>query len=121
MDNVCFRELQGRAQVRSIRAVRTMEYVEKRAHSRKIFNQIVAFEVTIEESNKRINKRFMGLCLDISDGGLGLTTNSAFKKGDVLELFLPVNILDLTLPTFAEVMWSMPDDGHFRTGLRFLK
>ncbi len=93
---------------------------EKRLSDRKILNKTIHFELSIMESGQLKNIQYDGLGLDISHGGLGLTTEYALKEEDVLKLIFPINELDTTLPVFAETVWSKPANGHFRAGLRFL-
>jgi hypothetical protein len=33
---------------------------------------------------------------------------------------MPVKEMEITIPVLAQVIWSKPDDDHFRAGLRFL-
>ena len=61
-----------------------------------------------------------GMGVDLSPGGIGLTTDYPLHAGDVLKLFFPVGVGDASLPVFSEVMWSRPADGEYRAGLRFL-
>lgn len=93
---------------------------QKRSSDRKIFNKTIRFELSIMESGQLKNIQNEGLGLDISQSGLGLTTEYALKEGDVLRLILPIKELDTTLPVLAETVWSNPANGHFRAGLRFL-
>lgn len=93
---------------------------QKRSSDRKIFNKTIRFELSIMESGQLKNIQYEGLGLDISQGGLGLTTDYALKEGEVLRLIFPINELDITLPIFAETVWSKPANGHCRAGLRFL-
>jgi hypothetical protein len=92
----------------------------KRARTRKIFNDPILFEMISEESERITNVQKDGICLDISEGGLGMTAASPLKKGQVLKVFLPVRKVDTYLPIFAEVVWSQRSNGHFRIGLRVL-
>ncbi len=93
---------------------------EKRLSDRKILNKTIYFELSIMESGQLKNIQFDGLGLDISQDGLRLTTECALKRGEVLKLIFPSNELGITLPVFAETVWSKPANGHFRAGLRFL-
>jgi hypothetical protein len=93
---------------------------QKRSIERKIFNKTIHFELSIMESGQLKNIQYDGLALDISQAGLGLSTEYALKEGDVLKLIFPINELNITLPVFAETVWSKPANGHFRAGLRFL-
>ena len=98
-----------------------MEKSKKRLEERKSFHKIVNFGLRAAESGRGENMCFSGESLDISGGGLGLTTECVLRKGDVLRLQLPVYDTDITIPVFAEVIWTKPADDRYRTGLRFLR
>lgn len=90
--------------------------MEQRLTERKIFNQPLSFEISLVESAEIIQKNALGI--DISPAGLGLTTEYALKKGEVLKVYIPA--ADTVLPFYAEVVWSEPTDNSWRAGLRFL-
>jgi alpha-glucuronidase len=90
--------------------------MEQRLTERKIFNQPLSFETSHTESFEIIQKNALGV--DISSAGLGLTTEYALKKGEVLKVYIPA--ADTVLPFYAEVVWSKPTDNYRRAGLRFL-
>jgi len=83
---------------------------------RRIFNQPLSFEKSFTEGFEIIQKNALGV--DISLAGLGLTAEHAFKKGEVLKVYIPA--ADTVLPSYAEVVWSEPTDDYWRAGLRFL-
>ena len=93
---------------------------EKRGTSRKTFKRPIFLEKVSLELKRAKNIRTSGVGLDISDGGLGLTSKLAFKIGEVLKLSIPLLTSGISLPVFAEVRWAHPINRHFRTGLRFL-
>jgi hypothetical protein len=62
-----------------------------------------------------------GLCLDISDDGLGFTVDVPLKKGEIIKLLIPASTARTSVPVFSEVIWARPTNDHFRTGLRFLQ
>jgi len=94
---------------------------QKRLKARKTFNESILFEMIGVEANLLKNTYQKGLCLDISESGLGLRVKFALKKGEVLKLFLPIKKVHTYLPVFAEVMWANRSNGHFRMGLRILQ
>jgi len=67
-------------------------------------------------------KRLPGSLVNISNGGLCITTRHRLGKGMVLKVSLPVSEISPAAPTLAQVMWVMNDTKHkeFRTGLRFI-
>lgn len=83
---------------------------------RRIFNQPLSFEKSLMEGFEIIQKNALGV--DISSAGLGLTTEYALKKSDVLKVYIPA--ADTVLPFFTEVVWSESTDDYWRVGLRFL-
>jgi len=92
---------------------------EKRLYDRKAFNQPLSFEISVlgEESK---NIRQNGIATNISSDGFGMITDYSLKEGSVLKTYLPVQGVDLSIPVFTEVMWSVPNGNLFRVGLRFL-
>jgi hypothetical protein len=93
---------------------------KKRAFKRKIFNRPVIFELSAigEDRGENINKS--GEAINISSGGIGLSTTYALKQGMVLKLYLPAIARSAALPVFSEVVWVRQTGGHVEAGLRFL-
>ncbi len=61
--------------------------------------------------------------IDISDGGMKLKAGQLLEKGSIVKLSIPVADPKVTLPIFAEVIWSKnePDSkDSISVGLRFL-
>lgn len=96
-----------------------MKKTTKRLCDRRIFNQPVSFEISATEKTVQ-DVRQTGTGVDISSHGLGMRTKHALNKGSVLKFYLPMREVQTTIPVFAQVMWSMPADDHYRVGLRFL-
>lgn len=96
------------------------------AHSeqRTSLRQAMARPVSLEhlglDQGRVHDLRVAGTSVDISSGGLGVTTSGALRKGDVLKLNLAVSDMQVTLPILAEVMWLRQVDGEYRAGLQFL-
>jgi hypothetical protein len=91
----------------------------KRVCARIIFNQPFSFELcTIARKIKNIKQN--GIGLNISSSGLGMKTRYSLMEGSVVKFILPLGEAEITVPVFAEVIWSMPADNHFSVGLRFL-
>ncbi len=95
--------------------------IGKRSRVRKTFKRAVPFEVLAVQSNRIENIQLDGVCLDISEGGLGLSAGVPLQRSQVIKVFLPVQKVRTSLPVFAEVVWSEPSNGSFRVGLRILQ
>ncbi len=93
----------------------------KRSKVRKKFNRAVPFEILAVESNRLENIQQDGVCLDISESGLGLSAGIPLHRNQVVKVVLPVQKVRTGLPVFAEVVWSEPSNGSFRVGLRILQ
>ncbi|OGU07672.1 MAG: hypothetical protein A2075_22005 [Geobacteraceae bacterium GWC2_58_44] len=95
---------------------------EKRTESRKSLTQSVSFELSTMESGGLSNIVKRGFGVDLSAGGMGMTTRYPLKGGEVVKLLFPVTEGEmLNLPVFTEVMWAVPSGAEYRAGLRFLK
>ncbi len=93
---------------------------KKRAFKRKIFNRPVEFELSVIETGRGENIHRSGEAINISSGGIGLSTACALKRGEVLKLYLPAISRSATLPVFSEVVWVRQAGAHVEAGLRFL-
>ncbi|HVO65415.1 MAG TPA: PilZ domain-containing protein [Syntrophales bacterium] len=93
---------------------------QKRAFKRKIFNRTVNFELSALEASRRENVVMSGEAINISSGGIGLSTTCALRQGEVLRLYLPSVARSASLPVFSEVVWVRQSGGHVEAGLRFL-
>jgi len=87
---------------------------------RKVFEKKITFEITKMDLDRVENIQKVGFGVDISSEGVGLTTDYALKKDDVLKLYLPVNEVNTNMPVFAKVVWSKQADNNFRAGLMVL-
>ena len=96
-----------------------MKYEKTRVCDRKSFDQPVSFEIgAIEGKIKNIGKN--SIAVDISSRGLGIKTKYVLAEGSVVKFYFPIKEVEITIPVYAQVMWSMPTNDHFRVGLRFL-
>ena len=86
---------------------------------RKMFDESFSFEMSVVEARGK-NVKQNGIGVDISSCGLGMKTRRSLQEGSVLKFYLPMRKWDITVPVFAQIMWSKPDDEHFRVGLKFL-
>jgi hypothetical protein len=93
---------------------------KKRAFKRKIFNRPVIFELSAIEEGHGVNINKIGEAINISSGGIGLSTEYALKRGEVLKLYLPAIARSAALPVFSEVVWVRQAGVHVEAGLRFL-
>ena len=96
------------------------KYPGDRSCSRKSIRKPVSFELSLMGSGHPVNILKSGVGVDLSSGGMGLTTDYPLHEGDVLKLFFPVDVGNTSLPVFSEVVWARATDGEFRAGLRFL-
>jgi hypothetical protein len=96
-----------------------METSDKRICERKMFNRAFSFEINYTPADSEpFEQKSYGI--DISSCGVGIQTDHAVQNGSVLKFNLPMREVEVTIPVFAQVMWSMPANDHFRVGLRFL-
>ena len=93
---------------------------EKRSVNRVPIHESVSFEMTVRDLGLFKNVLAKGTGVDISQGGIGLSTNYSLGIGDVLKINFLAACANISLPVYTEVTWSMSVDGKFRVGLRFL-
>ncbi len=91
---------------------------EKRGNGRTVYADEISFEPTVIAKARPGRSRVQ--CLNISQKGFGVITNSDLIPGEVLKFFFPLKGYDLTLPVIAEVVWTMQLDEYRRAGLRYL-
>lgn len=96
------------------------EYSPPRNHPRKTHNQPIELEHWTPISLEKGNEVLQVESIDISSGGLSLVTPRTLEVGEVVKLEVPVSDKDVTLPVFAEVVWSHKQKKETRAGLRFL-
>ena len=92
----------------------------KRSETRKPCEQKVTFELSADKASRLTKNHFNGRCVDISKYGMGLKTEHQLERSQVIKLYMPMKHTETDMPVFAEVVWSKPDNGMSRTGLRFL-
>ncbi len=93
---------------------------KKRAFKRKIFNRPIEFELSAIETGRGENLHKSGEAINISSGGIGLSTTCALKLGEILKVNLPAIARSASLPVFSEVVWVRQVGAHVEAGLRFL-
>jgi hypothetical protein len=89
---------------------------EKRATERQPYPE----EMELETTAGGVTTRHRVHCLNISHGGLGLSTSHMLKEHQIVKIFLPVKGFDATVPVLAGVSWVMADDNRYRAGVRYL-
>lgn len=94
--------------------------MEKRLSMRKAFPKPVRFEYSRIKNNRLEILMERGNGVDISQGGLGITSHYDLKEKEILKLHIPIEETQITIPVIAEVIWSKPESSHFRVGLKFL-
>jgi Tfp pilus assembly protein PilZ len=92
---------------------------DKRISVRQPYTKEIKFEAMVAGAKKAGLARHHARCLDISQGGLGITTSFKPREGEILRLSIPIK-REVTLPVFAEVMWITPEGAQYRAGMRFL-
>ena len=94
-------------------------FAETRLHSRKELLKPIVLELFVPfEGQGNVQIEAMGI--DISSGGIGITTRHAMSSGEVMKVSYPLNGDTITLPVYSEVVWSVLNEGGCRAGLRFL-
>ncbi len=58
--------------------------------------------------------------LNISHGGLCITTQSPLLQGEFIRLKLQIEDTKIKIPSFAQVKWVRPINGNFELGIEFL-
>lgn len=92
---------------------------DRRKSARQPYGKQVDFEAMTAGTKKVGTARHRAHCLNISQGGMGITSEFKLKEGEVLKLFVPFK-KQVALPVFAEVMWMKPETDTYRAGMRFL-
>jgi hypothetical protein len=94
---------------------------EKRASERQPYPEEMELEATATggvETHYRVH------CLDISQGGLGLSTSHMLRESQIVKISLPVKGFVATVPVLAEVLWVIADKQthkhRYRAGVRYL-
>ncbi len=93
---------------------------KRRAFKRKIFNRQVSFELSAIGEGRGENLHNNGEAINISSGGIGLSTTCSLKRGEVLRLYLPSIARSAALPVLSEVVWVRQAGARMEAGLRFL-
>jgi hypothetical protein len=98
--------------------------IERRQVPRVILRRAVTYETGVLPDGQLMlaGKRFPGSLVNISNGGICITTRHRLEKDMVLKVNLPVSEISPAAPTLAQVMWvrSNPKHREYRTGLRFI-
>lgn len=90
--------------------------IEKRSDERRSFGYRIEFETSSEGGLVRDT----GTAFDISAGGIKLNVGRKLEERGIVKLYLPVAASDISVPTFAEVMWACSNGERWNTGLRFI-
>lgn len=93
---------------------------EKRTDTRESLAQPISFELSLVADGKMDNVLIQGLGVDLSSGGMGMTSPVPLKGGQVVKIFFPVTEGPTRVPVLTEVMWTKYCAGEYRSGLRFL-
>jgi hypothetical protein len=93
---------------------------DKRRLRREEFSQPINLEYIFQESDRFKNIEHVGQGIDISSGGLGVSTPFPLSEGQIVRLTIPLQNSDIHLPIFSEVVWATDAKGGCRAGLQFL-
>lgn len=93
---------------------------EKRQQERRPFSYPVRIETGDPDKGTFAPVRFDGQGIDVSSGGLGLTSGMPSEVGQVMRLFLPLGTPETLVPVFSEVRWVRESEGGYRMGLQFI-
>lgn len=93
---------------------------EKRKSARTPFKRSIKFDLNFSASDGLITIEQEAVVVDISEHGLGLITGYPLKKGEVLRLHFPLNLVKADLPVFAKVAWATLIESRVRAGIQFL-
>ncbi|RJP14867.1 MAG: PilZ domain-containing protein [Candidatus Abyssobacteria bacterium SURF_5] len=92
---------------------------EKRRSARRRYKEEIDFEAMIPGSKMPRVTPHHAHCRDISQGGLGIIIGFQPREGEIVKLSIPFK-KGITLPVFAEVIWTTAEADDFRAGMRFL-
>ncbi len=92
------------------------EINKKRKSERERFTE----KILLEKGTDIHDLKYEAFCTDISEHGIGLTTQCNLKKSQVIKLFISLEKPKTKLPVFAEVVWTEEIDDRIKAGLRFL-
>jgi len=95
---------------------------EKREYRRKPFVNPIRYSIT--DSNINIEEFEIfdnhGVSLDISEGGLGMITDSSLKTGDILLFEYGIEIKNNIVVKTSIVKWAREiENNRYRVGLKF--
>ncbi len=93
---------------------------EKRTNVRRLFEKTVVLERSGIISDRFQNYRYDGLILDVSQGGLSVTTDFRLREGEIVKLMIPMKDTEISVPVMAEVKWSRKLPSTCQSGLKFL-
>jgi hypothetical protein len=98
-----------------------MKELEKRRNGeRKELNHRLTLERWGSSSESMANLHLEVQGVDISSGGIGISTMHTFRRGEVVKIEYALHGHDVTMPVYSEVAWCHSDNGNTRAGLRFL-
>jgi c-di-GMP-binding flagellar brake protein YcgR len=97
---------------------------ERREAERFALSRKITYEVSTDPTlhSSGTAARDGALILNVSEGGVCLSTRKALKPEQIIKIDLPLAAVKTTVPTLAEVRWvskNLGKGGH-QAGLRFL-
>ncbi len=101
-----------------------IQAVERRQVPRVALRRAITYETGVLPDGKLMlaDRCLSGSLVNISNGGIGITTRYRLDRDMVLKVNLPVSEISPAAPTLVQVMWVMdnPKRREYRTGLRFI-
>jgi hypothetical protein len=101
-----------------------LQAVERRQVPRVALRRAITFETGVLPDGQLMlaGRRLSGSLVNISNGGIGITTRCRLDRDMVLKVNLPVSEISPAAPTLAQVMWVLdsPKRREYHTGLRFI-
>jgi len=97
--------------------------MKPRQAQRYLLSLNVNYETSVHEHSwQTIHKNTKGKVLNVSTGGVCISTGEALRVGQVIRMALPLPHVEVTAPTLAEVRWvkTQEEKGTYHAGLRFL-
>ncbi|KWT78151.1 PilZ domain-containing protein [Candidatus Magnetominusculus xianensis] len=88
--------------------------IDDRTYDRKAYNNTVEFR-TLDDA---CLTQKTAASFNIGSGGIGLVLDQLLVKGKVVQLFIHVRD-GVTVPVYAEIVWSKSCEGGYEAGLRF--
>lgn len=91
-----------------------------RSNSRHLYSEEIRFETMVTGAEMVRSAQYRAHCLNISQGGLAISTAYKLRERQIVKLSLPLKGFDVTVPVLAEVLWVKAANRHNRAGVRYV-